>query len=122
MELGDEHAALTHFETLEQLFPGHPRTIEAALSHSELLQRQQRLAEARAVIERLPRRSLTAIQRDHIELRLGSLDVIDGQAEAARARFLSVRDAKETALRQAAFNGLGDAALFLGDDQEAEDW
>ncbi len=122
MELGDAEAAIAHFETLERLVPDHPRAIEAALSHSELLERQQRLDEARAVIAPWTGPSVPLSHRHHAQARLGSLELLAGEADSAQARFLSVTDAQEAELRQAAFNGLGDAALFLGHDEDAHEW
>jgi tetratricopeptide (TPR) repeat protein len=122
MELGDEAAALSHFDTLEQVFPEHPRSLDASLSRSELLERLDRLAEARGVAERLTRRSLTPLQHQQLQLRLGALDLAAGDVKTAQARFRSVADDHEPALRQAACNGLGDAALFLGHDEDAASW
>lgn len=122
MELGDEEAALSHFETLEEVFPDHPRSLDASLSRSELLERLDRLAEARSVAERLMPRSLSPLQRQQLQLRLGALDLAAGDVKTAQARFRSIADAHEAAFRQAACNGLGDAALFLGHDEDAASW
>jgi len=122
MELGDEEAALSYFETLEQIFPDHPLSLDAGLSHSELLERLDRLAEARDVAEGLRHRSLPPLQHQRLQLRLGALDLAAGDAKMAQARFRSVADAREAALRQAAYNGLGDAALFLGHDEDGASW
>ncbi|MBI4353739.1 MAG: tetratricopeptide repeat protein [Candidatus Omnitrophica bacterium] len=122
MALGDDEAALTHFDTLQRLMPAHPRAIEAALSAAEILERRQRLDHAVAVMESLAHRSPTAVQRLHIQLRWASLDLARGNAASAEKRFHSVVDSEVLELRQAASNGLGDVYAFLGQDAQAEAW
>lgn len=122
MSLGDDANALARFEALRRDHPGHPLAFDAALSMSEILKRQQRAAEAQALLESLFHQSLESGQRQQVHLRLGSVYLAQGDPMKASAQFHLARESQDLELRQAAFNGLGDAQAALGNAEEAIRW
>ncbi|MBI3324449.1 MAG: tetratricopeptide repeat protein [Candidatus Omnitrophica bacterium] len=119
MELGDEAKALALFEALQARDPEHTLAIDAALSQAELLQRQGRLNDARSVVDTILRRAFEPGQIAQANLRLAALDLAQGEAARAIERFQLAQDADDLTIRQAAWNGLADAHLMLGDSAEA---
>ena len=119
MELGDEAGAMARFDAVRGRDPEHTFAMDAALSQAELLQRQGRFDEARAVVETIVRQAFEPVQLAQASVRLAALDLAQGNVARAIEQFQLARDAEDPLLRQAAWNGLGDAHLFLGDSDEA---
>jgi tetratricopeptide (TPR) repeat protein len=115
LEIGDDAAAQQRFEALLAHTTEHPLAIEAALSLSELLERQQRVADAVALIQPLTQRALTPDQRTRLALRLGSLSLLAGQTQSAAEQFVAAADSADPQLRQAALSGQGDVRFATGD-------
>ena len=119
MELGKETEALARFDALRRSHPDHPLAIEAALRTAELLERARRFADARSVLQAVSARNLGLSHRLQIHLRVGSIELAQGDATNAVVEFQAAQDAPDDELRQAALNGLGDARFFLGEYEEA---
>ena len=122
MELGRDAEALARFDALRTRYPQDPLVREAAINQAELLERQQRFPEAAAILEATMQHPLESAQRQEAALRLGSVLLAQGDAQRALGLFAEAKDAQDPDLRQAAFNGFGDAQWFLGHDSEAERW
>ena len=122
MELGQDSQALARFEELRQQYAEHPLVIDATLSAAELLGRVQRDEEALALLRLLAARPLEPAQRTQWQLRMGAYQLAQGDAAKAREAFEQAQQTANDALRQAALNGLGDAALLLDQHDEAARW
>lgn len=119
-ELGDEATALARFQALRAYDPEHDLAIEAGLSIAEILERQQRVAEADVVLDSVFRQAFDPAQIQRAHLRLGSIRLMDGEVIKATAEFLLARESANRVIRQAALNGLGDAYGLLNNAAEAE--
>ena len=122
MELGNHAQALSRFETLRARYPDHPLAVDAALSMAELLEAQQRFADAMRLLESVFRQALEPAQLKQAHLRLGLVYLAQGDAGKASAQFHLVKESTDSDLRQAALTGLGDAEQFLGNHEAATWW
>ncbi len=120
LEMHDERGALAHFEQLRGTFPDHPLTLEAAVFMAELLEHEQRFADASSTLEALIRAPVAVDQQEQARLRLGSICLSQGQTEQALAQFRAVEQSKLPEFRQVAWNGEGDAQASLGDVEHAK--
>lgn len=119
MELGDETGAVARFDALRARDPEHALAMEAALSQAELLQGQGRFTDARFVVETILRQAFEPVQIAQANLRLAALELAQGDATQAIEHFQVARDVDNLNVQQAAWNGLADAHLLLGDSDEA---
>jgi len=122
MELGDQTQALARLEELRRSFPEHPLAIDAAIGIAQLLEGQQRFTDAMSVLESAFRQPLEPLQRKQAHFRLGSVYLAQGDALKALGQFQLAKEVQDADLRQAALNGLGDAHLLLGNEEEAMRW
>ncbi|MBI4322756.1 MAG: tetratricopeptide repeat protein [Candidatus Omnitrophica bacterium] len=122
MELRQDSQALARFEELRQQHAEDPLVVDATLSAAELLQRLQRDEEALALLRLLAVRPLEPVQRTQWQLRMGACWLAQGDAAKAREAFEQAQQTADDTLRQAAVSGLGDAALLLGQHDEAARW
>jgi tetratricopeptide (TPR) repeat protein len=122
MEIGEYEQAAARFERLRREVPQHPLAIDAAMGIADVLERQNRVGPATVLLESILPATLTTMQRHHVHVKLGSLYLNAGEATKAAAQFDMVKEAAEPELKQAALNGLADAAAFLGHDDTAMQW
>lgn len=118
-QLGRSQEALARFEALYQQAPDHPLAVEATLSAVELHQQMQRLDGALSLAQTLATRPMQPGQRLQWHLRMGALRLDKGEAAEAQAEFEQAVTSTDASIRQAAFNGMGDAALMQGQPSEA---
>lgn len=122
MDLGRIDEAYHRFETVRRLDPEHALAIDAALRMADILRHQRRDAQAAAVLESVVYQAFDPVQVAHANLALGQLALDAADAPGARAYWLEVISIPDQELRQAARNGLGDAAQQLEELEEAAQW
>jgi tetratricopeptide (TPR) repeat protein len=119
VQLGRDQDALAGLEQLVSRHPEHPLALEGALALADIYRRQGRLTLAKALLDSIQQRSLDpAIQARWYRQRV-AVALEEGRAEPAREVLLQGVRHAHPAIRQAALNGLGDVAVFLGDLAEA---
>ncbi|MBI3324233.1 MAG: tetratricopeptide repeat protein [Candidatus Omnitrophica bacterium] len=118
-ELGDERMALARFEELRRLDPEHALAVEAAFSMAEIYERQQQHARASELLQEIRQEAFDPGQVSQANVRLGNVALAQGDVAAALSYFQAGRAATDPAVQQAAFNGIADSQVRLGQRKEA---
>ena len=115
LQMEREPEALVRFEELLSTDPNHSLALESAFVIADAYRRHERFTEAKDLLHSLLKRRLDAASHAQVQLRLASIALEQGNAVQARTVFALAAESRELAIRQAAFNGLGDVQLFFGD-------
>ena len=115
MRLERPEEAVARFEQILSRDPDHPLAVESGLVIADAYQRQERDAQAKALLHGFLRRGLDDEVRAQVQLRLAAIALAQGNPAQARTIYTLAAERPEPPIRQAALSGLGDVALFLGE-------
>jgi len=120
LRLGLEREAEAPLHRLIRQTPRHALAIESGVLLADTWRRQRRLREAASLLTNLLSASQATRTRAQLQIQLGSIRLDQGRVRQARALFDAARAAPHREDQQAAVSGLGDVAMFLGRDDEAQ--
>ncbi|MBI3997178.1 MAG: tetratricopeptide repeat protein [Candidatus Omnitrophica bacterium] len=121
IRVGREQDALARFDRILSSYPKHPLVLESGLTMAELYRRDERLDEAHELLHAMLRWPLLdELARAKVQLRLGAVALEEGNAAKAKTIFELATHSDERTVRQAAYSGLGDVQMFLGNLTEAQ--
>ena len=115
MRLERPEEAVARFEQIVSRDPDHPLAVESGLVIADAYRRQERDAQAKALLHGFLRRGLDDEVRAQVQLRLAAIALAQGNPAQARTIYALAAERPEPPIRQAALSGLGDVALFLGE-------
>ncbi|MBI4342309.1 MAG: tetratricopeptide repeat protein [Candidatus Omnitrophica bacterium] len=120
LRLERDAEALVRFEEIVAHKPAHPLALDSAFVMVDAYRREERFSEAKELLHAFLRRRLEPAAHAQVQLRLAALALDQGNAAQAKTIFSLAAESGEPPVRQAALNGLGDVALFLGDPSGAK--
>jgi tetratricopeptide (TPR) repeat protein len=119
LKLDREREALALFERILSAGGQHTLAVESGLIVVDAYRRQGRTVLAKELLGSLLRRPMDAVARGHIQLRLGSIALEEGNAAKAQALYKTAAEVSDPSIKQAALSGLADVSMYLGDQAEA---